>query len=235
MIRLFAYLCFLLGSLAGVEAVEVPHPLKVKSVPVRPGPMPTPPLREKNELVVIDAGHGGDDVGTQSISKPRYQEKSLNLVTAKFLRQYLKQMGFRVAMTRNDDRFIALDKRAEFANKKKAALFISVHYNSAPSAEARGVEVFYYQSKENRARTLASKHLANDVLKSILRATQAPSRGVKHGNFAVIRETEIPAILVEGGFVTNEEDLKNLKDPAYLKKLAWGMAEGIQEYLNKVE
>ena len=62
--------------------------------------------------------------------------------------------------------------------------------------------------------------------------TKAKSRGVKHGNYAVIRKTLMPAILIEGGFVTNEAELQNLKDPVYLKRLAWGIVKGIEEYLN---
>ncbi len=71
------------------------------------------------------------------------------------------------------------------------------------------------------------------ILRETLTQTQAKSRGVKQANFAVIRETNMPAVLIEGGFVTNELELQKLKDPAYLKKLAWGIVKGIDEYLSK--
>ncbi len=193
-----------------------------------------PPLIQKS-FIMIDPGHGGHDVGTQSISKPRYQEKSLNLVTAKFVRGYLQQLGYRVVMTREDDQFVSLDKRALVANEQKPALFVSIHYNSAPSAEAQGVEVFFYQSKEQKSRMQKSKRLAQSILKNVLAQTQAKSRGVKHGNYAVIRETAMPAVLIEGGFVTNEAELQQLKDPNYLKKIAWGIVRGIDEYVDKLE
>ena len=186
-------------------------------------------------FIVLDPGHGGHDVGTQSISKPRYQEKSLNMTTANFVKGYLEQLGYRVLLTRKEDKFISLDKRAKIANEKKPDLFVSIHYNSAPSAEARGVEVFFYNSKENKVRTEELKNLAQAILKNILSNTKAHSRGVKHGNFAVIRETNMPAVLIEGGFVTNEEELQSLKDPAYLKKLAWGIAKGVDEYRKKMK
>lgn len=192
-----------------------------------------PPLIAQKGFIVIDPGHGGHDVGTQSISKPRYQEKSLNLITANFLKDYLQQMGYRVVMTREKDKFMSLERRAQFANEQSPNLFISVHYNSAPSAEAKGIEVYFYQSKENKSRAAQSKKLAQAVLKHSLSNTKAHSRGVKHGNFAVIRETNMPAVLIEGGFVTNEEELTNLKDPSYLKKLAWGIAKGVDEYWDK--
>lgn len=192
-----------------------------------------PPLFVQNILIVIDPGHGGHDVGTQSISNPRYQEKSLNLATAQFVKAFLIQRGYQVFMTRENDTFISLAKRAEMANEKKPSLFVSIHYNSAPSAAAKGVEVYFYQSKENKARTLKSKQLAQTILKQIVAFTKAKSRGVKQGNYAVIRETNMPAVLVEGGFVTNEEELQNLKDPVYLKKLAWGIVRGIEDFLHK--
>ena len=104
----------------------------------------------QNFLIVLDPGHGGHDIGTQSISKPRYQEKSLNLVTAQFVKGFLQQLGYQVFMTREDDTFVSLDKRAQLANEKKPTLFVSIHYNSAPSAEAQGIEVFFYQSKDKK-------------------------------------------------------------------------------------
>lgn len=191
-----------------------------------------PPLLLQNVSIVLDPGHGGHDVGTQSISKPRYQEKSLNLVTAKFVRDFLQQLGYQVIMTREEDKFVSLEKRAKIANAYKSILFVSIHYNSAPIVDAQGIEVFFYQSKEKKGRSVKSKRLAQAVLKNVVAETNAKSRGVKPGNFFVIRKTFMPAILVEGGFVTNEEELQNLKNPIYLKRLAWGIACGIEEYLN---
>lgn len=191
------------------------------------------PLLVQDYLIVIDPGHGGHDTGTQSISKPRYQEKSFNLVTAQFIKSFLHQLGYRVFMTREDDTFVSLEKRAQMANEKETTLFVSIHYNSAPSANAQGVEVFFCQSKEMKERALKSKKLAQTILKNVLFQTKAKSRGVKQANYAVIRETKMPAVLVEGGFVTNEEELQNLKDPLYLKRLAWGVVKGIDEYLKK--
>lgn len=191
-----------------------------------------PPLLVQKSFVMIDPGHGGHDKGTQSISKPRYQEKSLNLVTAQFVKNYLQQLGYKVVLTREEDKFVSLDRRAQIANEQKPAIFVSIHYNSAPSAEAQGIEVFYYQSKD-KMRTAKSKKLAQTILRETLAQTKANSRGVKEGNFAVIRETKMPAVLIEGGFVTNEKEMQKLKDPLYLKKLAWGIVKGIDEYLSK--
>jgi len=194
-------------------------------------PIVTPPLKISNQLIVIDAGHGGEDDGTSSLSTPRYKEKSLTLMTSKLLKTYLQQMGYQVKMTRTEDVFVALDKRAIFANAINPALFVSVHYNSAPSTDASGIEIYYYKTDEDETRAQSSRKLAEAVLKRVIQNTEAKSRGVRHGNFAVIRETKVPAILIEGGFMTNQEEMVKIKDPEYIKKLAWGMAQGIADYL----
>lgn len=234
MVRLLSLFCC--SVIVGLQAQSVrssylpKHPFFQSEQETSAKSQMKPPLLVQNFSIMIDPGHGGHDIGTQSISKPRYQEKSLNLVTAKFVRDFLQQLGYQVVMTREDDKFVSLDKRAKIANDYKPVIFLSIHYNSAPSAEAEGIEVFFYQSKEDKERTIKSKRLAQTVLKHIVGETKAKSRGVKHGNFLVIRETNMPAILVEGGFVTNEAEMQNLKDPTYLKRLAWGIVRGIEEY-----
>ena len=209
--------------------------LAPKSFVIKPVPYETskiPEVVDRPILIVIDPGHGGDDFGTRSLSKPKYHEKSLNLTTALILKDYLQKMGYQTVMTRSEDEFIALQKRAELANDNGANLFVSVHYNSAPAKKADGVEVFYYKSAENGPRSQESSKLASSVLAQVTRLTNAKSRGVKHGNFAVIRETRMPAILIEGGFLTNEEEMEKIKDPMYVKKIAWGIAQGIRDYFN---
>lgn len=181
-------------------------------------------------LVIIDPGHGGEDRGTKSRTGPPISEKSMNLVTAKFLAEALHNRGFRTLLTRHDDTFIPLVERAEFANERRPLLFVSIHFNAASSTEAQGIEVFYFKPKESTQRTQASKKLATAILASLIAETGAPSRGVKQGDYAVIRETKMPAVLVEGGFLTNEEELQKLKHPQYLKKIAEGIAKGIHYY-----
>jgi N-acetylmuramoyl-L-alanine amidase len=189
------------------------------------------PLLKPKATIVIDPGHGGHDVGTQSLSKPLYQEKSFNLVTAQFVKGYLQQLGYQVIMTRENDTFISLEQRVQLANEHKPSLFVSIHYNSAPNTKAQGVEVFFYPSKDDKKRVIESKQLAQILLKNVLEQTEAKSRGVKSANYFVIRETKMAAILIEGGFLTNELELNKLKDPLYLKQLAWGITKGIEEYL----
>lgn len=183
-------------------------------------------------LIVVDAGHGGEDAGAES---PNYVEKNLNLTTARLVRIYLRQLGYRTCMTRNADFFVPLDKRASFANSQNPSLFVSVHYNSAPSNAAEGIEVYYHQSKQNPNRSRESKKLANLVLSQVIHNTAAKSRGVRDGNFAVIRETKMPAILIEGGFLTNAREVQRIKNPNYLKQLAWGIVQGIDDYVSQLK
>lgn len=191
----------------------------------------TLPPRKLAPLIVIDPGHGGEDQGTLSLIKPGYQEKFLTLVTSKMVRDFLQKMGYPVKLTRSEDIFIPLATRAKIANDAGASLFVSVHYNSAPSPDAHGIEVFYYKSETDTKRTNLSKELASFVLDEVILLTRAKSRGVKSGNYAVIRETNIPAILIEGGFLTNKGELEKIKDPEYLKQLAFGIAKGIDAYI----
>lgn len=197
-----------------------------------PPTKPITPLYNKG-LIVIDAGHGGKDFGTNSPSNPKYLEKNLTLSTAFMLRNYLQQMGYEILLTRDDDTFIPLDERAQIANEQKPKAFISVHYNHADSKDAAGIEVYYYKSDDNKTRSSSSKLLAESILTNVIHSTKAKSRGVKHGNFAVIRETKMPAILIEGGFLSNEGEMEKIKKASYLKQLAWGIANGLDEYIGK--
>lgn len=189
------------------------------------------PLLQNKALVMIDAGHGGHDTGTfGSISKD-YPEKNLTLTTATMLKGYLDAMGYQTVMIRQTDIFIDRYERARIANRKEPKIYVSIHYNFAAEKKAHGIEVFYYQSETDKERSEASKLLGKAILQRVLVQTGAKSRGVKHGNYAVIRETEMPAVIIEGGFLTNDEEMEKLKDPAYLKVLALGIAQGINDYL----
>ncbi len=101
-----------------------------------------------------------------------------------------------------------------------------MHYNSAPAKKAEGIEVFYYKSDENKLRSLESQRLASSILAQVTKLTHAKSRGVKHGNFAVIRETTMPAVLIEGGFLTNEEEMEKIKDRSLCQKCSVGYRTG---------
>lgn len=196
-------------------------------------PIPFKKQAVEKMVVMLDAGHGGEDFGTHSLGNPKYQEKFLNLSTTLLVKNFLQQFGFEVMMTRTDDTFISLEERSILANKMKPKIFVSIHFNSAPSEDAEGIEVFYYRNDDNKIRVSKSKALAQFILDKTIQNTEAKSRGVKHGNYSVIRETQIPAVLIEGGFLTSTSEMEKIKNGNYLKSLALGIAQGIQEYLAK--
>ena len=215
-----ALLVFFLTILFSVSAEE-PHRYK----PLRTYKISVP--QHAKPLVILDAGHGGTDEG----AKVNYfMEKRLTLMTTLLVRKYLEEIGYRVIMTRSKDVFIPLHRRASIANKTKAVLFVSIHYNSSPSSDAHGIEVFYYGGNDPK-RAQQSRKLATSVLSDLVHQTNALSRGVKNGNFYVIRETHMPAILIEAGFMTNTEERANLRDKRYLEKIAKGISLGIDKYL----
>ena len=189
-------------------------------------------LSSTGPTIVIDAGHGGLDLGARG-QKPYCEEKRISLQTARLVKQYLSQLGYHVIMTRVSDSFVSLNKRTETANKAGSELFVSIHFNSSRNPTAKGIEVFFCDAKNNAIRTSSSRRLATLVLTRLIRRTNAVSRGVKKGNFFVIRETQMPAILVEGGFISNPGELNKLKDPKYIDQIARAVADGVDQYFKK--
>lgn len=201
------------------------NPLSIPPKPLRTYKISLP--QHAKPLIILDAGHGGTDEG----AKVHYfMEKRLALMTTLLVRKSLEEMGYRVILTRSKDVFIPLHRRVSIANKTKAVLFASIHYNSSPAPEAHGIEVFYHGGSEIK-KSQQSRKLASSVLEELISQTSALSRGVKNGNFHVIRETVMPSILIEGGFMTNPEERANLRDKKYLEKIAKGIALGIDRYL----
>ncbi|MCC6128050.1 MAG: N-acetylmuramoyl-L-alanine amidase [Chlamydiae bacterium] len=186
-------------------------------------------ISRSQATIIIDIGHGGPDRGARA-SGPFCEEKRICLQTGRLVKKYLDQLGYRVILTRATDVYISLPRRVEMADQARASLFVSIHYNSAPSSQAKGIEVFYPESGKQKVRSAASKKLAQTILSRVIQRTSAISRGVKKGNFFVIRETSMPAVIVEGGFISNAEERSCLKDHTYIDKIARGVADGIDLY-----
>lgn len=174
-------------------------------------------------IVAIDPGHGGDDVG--AIGRDGLLEKSVNLPMALTIARQLQQQGVTTVLTRSDDRDVSLESRVVQAETANASLFVSIHANaiSLSRPEVNGLETYYYQS---------GQRLAQSIHNSILRRLSVRDRGVRQARFYVLRKTSMPAVLVEVGFVTGEEDSRNLSNPSYRQKMAEAIADGIIEYLH---
>ena len=179
----------------------------------------TPLTASAFRTVVIDAGHGGRDVGG---AYGKVYEKWLALDTAMRLEDKLRAKGFKTVMTRRSDRFISLSKRAQIGNRYPNSVFVSIHYNFTWKTSVSGLETFYCSRK--------SKPLADAVHRGMMSKVRANDRGVKYARYYVIRNTQTPSILVEGGFVSNSQERGQTKKGWYREALAEGIAEGIVRY-----
>lgn len=175
-------------------------------------------------VLVIDAGHGGRDQGAAG---RKSVEKEINLKTAKSLEKLIKKnyKQVEVIMTRTGDEYITLEDRAGMANFFNADLFISIHSNSA-RGWAEGTETFIHPA----AKGTASERLANLIQFQYTYFAERENRGVKTGNLAVLRETNMPAVLTELGFISNKEEEKFIKSRRGRKKLAKCLFYAFQQY-----
>jgi N-acetylmuramoyl-L-alanine amidase len=186
----------------------------------------------KKPTIVLDAGHGGIDKGAK-IKYPYVEEKRLTLSTVLTAKKYLEQLGYRVILTRSKDLFVPLKRRVDFANNAKAELFVSVHFNSCPNKIAHGIEIYFHNSLENKRKAKTSQNLAYCILSDVVKKTTAKSRGVKKGKFCVVRDTKMPSILIEAGFLTNPNERDNIRKGPYLNKISLGIAQGVDNFVKK--
>lgn len=171
------------------------------------------------KTVVIDAGHGGRDVGG---AYGKVYEKWLALDTAMRVEKKLKAKGFKTVMTRSSDRFVTLPGRAKIGNRYPDSIFVSIHYNFTWKKNVSGLETFYCSGN--------SKPLADAVQRGMLKEVKAVDRGAKYARYYVIRHAQNPAILVEGGFVSNSKERGRVKEGWYREGIADGIVDGIIEY-----
>ncbi|MDR2908739.1 MAG: N-acetylmuramoyl-L-alanine amidase [Oscillospiraceae bacterium] len=180
-----------------------------------------------NLLIAVDAGHGGWDNGAQGLGR---REKDDNLALALEVQRQLERQGLQVLMTRSDDTFVELADRAAMANEADADLFVSLHRNSftRPTDETYGIENYIYLTAppetSGRAAQLVLSELDDVGVQRIV--------GVSRGNYAVLRRTLMPAMLLEMGYIINETD--NLLFDENLTAYAQAIAKGIMEYFGLV-
>lgn len=189
------------------------------------GPTPATPVTDGKKVVVIDPGHGGSDPGTISFTnKP---EKNFTLALGLKVQALLEQEpNIEVIMTRETDVYPTRSERVKLANDLNADVFVSIHGNSVTaSPQVSGTETFYYQ----RA---SSKELANIIHKHLIEALGFKDRGVKNGSLQVIRETTMPAVLLEIGFISNKDEEEAMMSESTQDKAAQAIVDGIKEYLN---
>lgn len=216
MMRFFACLLALLVGIASAEAKPKRSRSKKSRSHASRISVPSGPF----SAVVIDAGHGGFDLG--GIRQNIIQEKGVALDVALRLSRELRAAGIKTILTRSTDTFVTLDKRVAVANAHPEAVFISIHFNSGLRVGARGIETFHSSD--------AAAPLAARILRNVLTTTPGENRGVKRASFYVLRKTRIRSVLVECGFLTNPQDAALARSASYRQKLAEQIARAVASY-----
>ncbi|MBI3852911.1 MAG: N-acetylmuramoyl-L-alanine amidase [Verrucomicrobia bacterium] len=205
----------------------------------------------KIRTICLDPGHGGKDAGTRNGSQ---QEKKYTLLLAQEVRDQLNRAGLKATLTRTTDTLIDLPVRPDLARRRGADLFVSLHFNGANGSrnEIKGIEV-YCLTPAGASSTNARGEgggagpapgnrnndknmlLAYRLHKSLVRSLPTEDRGVRRARFAVLREAEMPAVLIEGGYLSHPSESKKIYDPTYRRQMARAIVDGLMAYKQQVE
>lgn len=200
------------------------------------------------QTICLDPGHGGKDTGGQS---GKLVEKRCTLSLAQELEKQLRTAGFNVVLTRTSDKYVGLEDRPELADRLKADLFVSLHFNVSPGGEAKGVEVYCLTPMRANSTNVREKSadtgslpgnrqdpqnvlLAYELQKSLIKNLNAEDRGVRRARFVVLRPATMPAVLIEGGFMTDSEEGKKIADPKYRAQMAGAIVQGVVAYQHAI-
>jgi N-acetylmuramoyl-L-alanine amidase len=195
-------------------------------------------------VVVLDPGHGGEDSGAMCGG---VFEKDLSLDVARRIDRLLNSEGIATLMTRVGDTYVSLADRAAFANRARTSIFVSIHFNEDNRPVASGVETYYAAHQITPGSFLASwlpfvwqpfsdspnpesQNLAGLIQEALVARTRSIDRGTQARQFFVIANVTSPAVLIEGGFLTNKEDISKLATEDYRDQIAAAVADGILRY-----
>ena len=178
----------------------------------------------KPPVVFIDAGHGGEDGGCVS---GKILEKTVNLEIARMVKGRLENQGYKVIMSREDDTYISKEDRVEAANSAGADIYVSIHQNFSEDSKVKGMEVWYDGTDTSRD----NKRLAQLIKQQTINTTEVVERELReNADFYVTGNTDMPACLIETGFLSNSAERKNLTSEEYQEKIADGIVNGIEYY-----
>ncbi|MCD8502184.1 MAG: SH3 domain-containing protein [Bacillaceae bacterium] len=179
----------------------------------------------RNKTIVLDPGHGGRDPGAVAFG---LRESDIVLDISLMLEEKLKAAGANVVMTRRTDTFVSLSQRRAIATNHSTDVFVSLHINSSTANTAHGTETYW-----NRKHASAnSKSLADSVHQQLILKLGTRDRGVREGNFEIIQHTQKPSILVELGFISNQNEANRLASKPFQEETAQAIVEGLVEYFN---
>lgn len=230
----------MLAALVWMQSPRSPQPIDRTEPKIAPSFSASKPFT----VVVLDPGHGGRDSGAKCGG---VAEKDLTLDVARRIDRSLNSEGVATLMTRVGDTYVSLADRAAFANRVRKCIFVSVHFNEDNQPVARGVETYYAAHQITAGSLLASwlpflwrplsdspnpesQNLAGFVQEALVARTQATDRGTRARQFFVIANVTAPAVLIEGGFLTNKEDISKLANEDYRNQIAAAVSDGILRY-----
>ena len=197
------------------------------------------------KVIFLDPGHGGKDPGAQYLG---LKEKDLNLQVSMQLKTKLESLGYKVIMSRSSDIYVDfVTKRSRMSNETNADMFISIHFNATGhglDSGEDGIQTYTYlptgnipsvinkKWHDNPTRLKYSYKLGSYIHQSVLATTQAKDAGLLAKSFAVLRETNKPAVLLELGYMDDSKESQKIRTKEYQQKLVDGIAQGIQQYYN---
>ena len=243
--RAVPWIGLLLLAISFIWLIRIPAPREQRIAPAR---KPAPPVKHPF-VVVLDPGHGGDDSGAICGD---VLEKDLTLDVAQRAESLLRGAGFTTVMTRDRDEQVSLADRVSLGNRDSTSLFVSIHFNDdGKKSAAVGVETYYSPVQSTRPSFLSwlpflhpvasgpltakSETLASYLQTALVARTGAVDRGIKTEPFYVIENMRHPAALIEGGFITNKEEVAKLATAQYREQLAKAICEGVRGYRTAVE
>lgn len=239
-------LCFPIESKGGRTLISAMDVTKIIEPVLRPGK-----IKDATAVrtVILDPGHGGHDSGAVG---PLGREKEAALDVALRAKRLLEQNGYNVRLTRMTDVFIPLEKRAAFANKYPNAIFVSIHFNKSKSVGGTGIETYAlaprgvpsmdeenlsysdFKAHAGHANDAENIALATAMHSSMLRHMRLFDRGIKRARFVVIRDVQIPGVLLEGGFMNHPVDSRQIAQTAFRDAFARAILEGVNRYRSAV-
>ncbi len=172
--------------------------------------------------IVLDPGHGGKDGGAVGVNDT--VEKEVTYITAEHIKRELQKHDAIVELTRQGDAFVELEERVQIAMDKQADLFISIHYDGFELEEVNGITTYYYHQKDEQIARLIHKNIMKEKM-------NARDRGVTHGDYYVLRENQVPAVLLELGYMTNPDDEERMNRDDFQQHIAKAVVDGMIEFL----
>jgi len=215
-------------------------------------PHTTLPHHKKAEpftLVILDPGHGGQDSGAMA---DNVLEKDLTFDVAQRVARLLGAQGISTLLTRTGDSYVSLSERAQLINRANNAIVVSIHFDEGLRPDVSGIETYFAAQQSTGIPTIASwlpflqkianiqpnvesQSLAQSVQQQLVTHTQAINRGTKAEQFYVLANVRHPAVLVEGGFLTNKNEIGKLANANYREQLAVAISDGILKYRDTIK